>query len=238
MTLPSISASDSAQLAIDSMTGMLGFVAGGELEVGYIWSTSKAFGLREGHPFSGIGAFFNVGISQGYTGQVATSNVDVNGETVSVDAYVNIYYTPVISVGATGKAYFFNNRMAVGLGLGAKIICDTAPQYEIYSTLPDVIPEEVGTIIVSDWMMRNMNPAMFYVKPSIEYIVPILPTLELNLGGYFEFNVYKPKYITMPDSVMKLLQVVNPSFDTTTPLNSYYLNAFDFGIVAGLNFKL
>ena len=233
-TLPSISASDSAQLLLQSIDGMLGFVAGGELEVGYIWSTSKAFGLREGHPFSGIGVFFDLGISQGYAGQVATTTV--NGETIN--AYVNIYYTPVISVGATGKAYFFNNRMAVGLSLGTKIICDTAPEYSLYSKVPDIIPEEVGTVIVSDWMMSNMNPFMFYIKPSIEYVVPILPTLQLNLGGYLAFSVYKPKYITMPDTLMAMLLLANPDFDMTAPLNSYYLNAFDFGIIVGLNFKL
>ena len=232
-SLPSISEEDSSILMVDSMKGMLGFVAGGELEVGYVWSSSKAFGLREGHPFSGIGVFFDLGISQGYAGQIATSTYD----SVSVDAYVNLYYTPVISVGAAGKAYFFNNRMAVGLGLGAKIICDTTPQYEMYSTDSSVIAEEVGTIVVDDWMMTHMNPFMFYVRPTVEYIVPILPTVELNLGAYFAFTLYKPKYITMPETMLDLLQSVS-AFSTKEPLNSYYMNALDFGIVAGLNFKL
>ena len=233
-TIPSISSSDLDLLYCNSMSGMLGFVAGGELEVGYIWSSSTAFGLREGHPFSGIGVFFDLGISQGYSGQSAARTV--SGEDVNV--YVNIYYTPVISLGATGKAYFFNNRMAVGLGLGTKIICDTAPQYEIYASDSTVLAEEVGTIIVDEWMMTHMNPFMFYVKPSIEYIIPILPTVEINLGGYVAFTVYKPKYITMPASVLDLLESANMAFDTTTPLNSYFMNALDFGVVLGMNFKL
>ena len=154
-----------------------------------------------------------------------------------------MYYTPVISVGATGKAYFFDNRMAAGLSLGAKIICDAAPQYEIYSSDTAAVSPEVGTIIVDDQMMTSINPVMFYVKPSVEYTVPLSRTMELNLGGYLAFNLYRPKYITLPDSVQTMLSEEQRShgisFDAKEdPLNSYFINSFDFGIILGLNFRL
>ncbi len=238
-TIPSISQSDLDKLCAKEMTGMLGFVAGGSLEVGYIWSTEKAFKMDSDNPFSAIGVFFNIGISQGYAGQVTTAENNGN----EIDVFVNVYYTPVISLGVTGKCYFFNDRMAVGLHLGTKIICDTSPEYELYSTDANVIPAEVGTIIVDSQMMSTMNPFMFSIKPSVEYFVPLNRNVELNLGGYVAFNLYSPKYITLPSSVEGMLAAEQEKkgvdFNAKEdPLNSYFINSFDFGIILGLNFRL
>lgn len=239
LTIPSISSSDLNKLCAESMSGLLGFVAGGTMEVGRIWSTEKAFKLREDNPFSSIGVFFSLGISQGYAGQITTAESNGN----PIDVYVNVSYTPIISLGVTGKMFFFDDRMAVGLHLGTKIICDTAPEYELYSSDADVIAPEVGTIIVDNQMMTSMNPFMFSIKPSVEYLVPLSEKVELNLGGYLAFNLYSPKYITLPSSVEGMLQAEQEKnevdFDAKEdPLKSYFINSFDFGIILGMNFRL
>lgn len=238
-TIPTISQSDLDLICAKSMTGMVGFVAGGSMEVGYIWDTSRIFNLKEGNPFSGLGLFFNIGVSQGYAGQICTA--ESKGEEINV--YINVYYTPIISLGVTGKCYFFNDRFAVGLHLGTKIICDTAPTYELYSSDPNTIEQEVGTIIVDSQMMSTMNPFMFSIKPSFEYMVPLGRTVELNLGGFLAFNVYTPKYITLPSSIEGMLSAEQEAqgikFNAKEdPLKSYFINSFDFGIIMGMNFRL
>ena len=232
LTIPSISDADLAKMGANKMAGMVGFVGGGKAEVGYIFDAPTYFNLSD-HAFSGVGAFGYVGVGQGYAGQISGSLVDDK----QIDVFVNVFYTPVISLGATGKAYFFNNRLAVGLSLGMKMIADTSPEYEIYSTEPDTIQPEVGTIIVDEWMMKNMNPFMASFELLAEYSVPILPTTELILGGYAQFNIFKPKYLTMPDSVMDMA-ITNFNFDPKAPVNSYFINSFDFGLTFALGFKL
>lgn len=242
LTIPSISDSDLSKMGANKMEGMLGYIGGGAVQVGYLFDSPTYFKLPQGHWFSGVGAFGYVGVGQGYAGQISGSFVDPDkkpgsGDEKQIDVYVNVHYTPVISLGATGKAYFLDNRLAVGLSCGMKIIADTSPEYEIYSTDSETIPPEVGTIIVDEWMMKNMNPFMASFDLLVEYNVPILPTLELILGGYGQFNVFKPKYLTMPDSVMNMA-VTNFGFDPRSEVGSYFINSFDFGLTLGLGLKL
>lgn len=242
LTVPSISDEDLGKMGANKMEGMLGFIGAGKAEVGYIFDSTRWFHLPEDHAFSGVGAFGYIGVGQGYAGQISGSYVDPNktpndGDEKQIDVHVNVFYTPVISLGATGKAYFFNNRLAVGLSIGMKMIADTSPEYEIYSTDPETIPPEVGTIIVDEWMMKNMNPLMASFELLAEYNIPILPTMELVLGGYTQFNIFKPKYLTMPESVMNMA-ITNFGFDPKSPVNSYFINSFDFGLTFALGFKL
>ncbi len=232
-TIPSISESDLQKLGANKMDGMIGFLAGGEAEIGYIFDSETYFHLPKNHWFSGAGAFGRIGISQGYAGQISGSSV--NGQQINV--YMSIRYTPVITVAAAGKAYFFGNRLAVGLSAGAKIIADPAPTYEMYSTDSSVFPPEVGTILVTEKMMKQMNPIMASLKVFAEYNVPILDTMELILGGYGAFNIYSPKYITMPPKLMEAA-ITNSGFNPDEPLKSYFINSFDFGITMGLGFRL
>lgn len=232
-TLPSISDADLKKLGANKMTGMTGFIGGGVAEVGYIFPSSVSFKLPENHWFSAAGVFGRIGVTQGYAGQVSGSLVDGK----QVDVFVNIQYTPVITFAAAGKAYFFKNRMAVGFSAGGKLIADTAPVFEMYSTLPETIKQEVGTIIVDDWMMKNMNPLMGAMELFAEYNVRIVDTMELILGGYTAFNIYTPKYITMPKTVMDLA-ITNSHFNPKEPLKSYFINSFDFGLTFGLGFRL
>lgn len=245
LTVPSISQADLDYLGANKMEGTLGFVAAGKAEVGYIFDSPTYFNLPNDHVFSGVGAFGYIGIGEGFAGQISGKNVE--GQQVNV--FMNIHYTPVISLGATGKAYFFNNRLAVGLSAGMKMIADTAPEYEQYA---DVVVEglesTVGTIIVDDWMMKNMNPFTASFELLVEYNVPILPTMELILGGYTQFNIFKPKYITMPPSLAKLAVGEAQSkyekgeraepLDLRKPIKSYFINSFDFGLTIALGFKL
>lgn len=245
LTIPSISQADLDYLGANKMEGTLGFVAAGKAEVGYIFDSPTYFNLPNDHVFSGVGAFGYIGVGEGFAGQISGKNVE--GQQVNV--FMNIYYTPVISLGATGKAYFFNNRLAVGLSAGMKMIADTAPEYEQYADV--VVPgleSAVGTIIVDDWMMKNMNPFTASFELLVEYNVPILPTMELILGGYTQFNIFKPKYITMPPSLAELAVGEAQSkyekgeraepLDLRKPIKSYFINSFDFGLTISLGFKL
>ena len=243
LTIPSISDADLAYLGANKMEGTMGFVAGGKAEVGYIFDSPSYFNLPQDHFFSGVGAFGYIGVGEGFAGQI--SGTEVAGEQVNV--YMNIHYTPVISLGATGKAYFFNNRLAVGLSAGMKMIADTTPEYEQYDD-KDALGAEVGTIIVDEWMMKNMNPFMGSFELLVEYNVPILPTMELILGGYTQFNIFKPKYITMPPKLQaSALQDAKKQYDDgkrsepldlRKPIDSYFINSFDFGLTIALGFKL
>ena len=234
LTVPSISQADLAYLGANRMDGALGFVPGGIAEVGYIFDSPTYFNLPSDHVFSGVGAFGYIGVGEGFAGQI--SGTEVSGE--QADVYMNIHYTPVISLGATGKAYFFDNRLAVGLSLGMKMIADTTPEYEMYGALG----AEVGTIIVDEWMMKNMNPFMGSIGLLAEYNVPILPTMELILGGYTQFNIFSPKYITMPEKVIQSAieqaKQEGREFDIRKPMKSYFINSFDFGLTIALGFKL
>ena len=128
------------------------------------------------------------------------------------------------------------------LNEGGKLIADTSPEYLAYfdSEMPGF--PEIGEIIVTDFMVKNMNPVMFSIKFMLEYNQPVNDRVEVILGAYTRFNVYSPKYITMPDSLLSLMNSAlekegKPAFDPTTPLKSYYINSLDFGLTLGLAFK-
>ncbi len=240
LTVPSISAGDRNKLSANKLNGMLGYGFGGEVSVGYVWDSADAFCLGKDNVFSGIGLFGGIGISQGYAGQIAGSHVLVGGEERQVDVYMNIYYAPVVSFAVAGRTYFFDNRFMAGLSVGMKMIADPTPQYEMYSTDANAVPSEVGTILVDNDMMRSMNPFMATIKLELEYNVPIISNVGLILGGYGAFNIYSPGYITMPQTMINMMQgyqesqgmtVFNPK---TTKLSSYFINSFDFGVTLGI----
>lgn len=186
---------------------------------------------------SGFGLFGIIGVGQGYAGQVSGANVEVGTDKVDVDVFFNVYYSPVVSFGAMGKLYFLDNRLALGVGVGGKVIADTSPQYDFYSSAPDALAPEVGTIIVDSWMIKNMNPLMFNAKVSIEYNQPVLDRMEIILGGYMGYDIFKPKYITMPPSLSAMATEIY-GFDPHEELKSFYLNSLNYGIVVGLGFKM
>ena len=237
-TMPSISQSDLDKIGAAYMKGSVGYTMDGEAELGYLFGSKKWFGLDDTSKFSGMSVFASLGVGSGFAGQISGNTIDGN----TVNMFINVGYAPVISFGVGTKAYFLNSRLALGLHIGGKLIADTSPEYLAYSDQSSVLSSEIGEIIVTDFMMKNMNPVMFSIKFMIEYNQPVNDRVEVILGAYTRFNVYSPGYITMPDSLLTLMNggleiLGRPNFDPTTPLKSYYINSLDFGLTLGLAFK-
>lgn len=243
LTLPSISQEDLNKMGAASMKGAVGYTMDGEAELGYLFGAERWFGKEKSDfsKFSGMSLYFSIGVGSGFSGEVAGNTI----AGVSPKIFININYAPVISFGIGSKLYLLESRMAIGLQLGGKVIADTSPEYLAYSdtdlsavftntTLP-----EMGEIIVTDFMKKNMNPVMFSLKLMLEYNQPINDRVEVVLGIYTRFNIYKPKYITMPNSLLEMIKTgaQKPNFSTETPMPSFYLNSFDFGLTLGLQFR-
>lgn len=242
-TMPSISASDLDKLGAAYMKGSVGYTMDGEAELGYLFGSKKWFGLDDTSKFSGMSVFASLGVGNGFAGQVSGNTI----EGIEANMYINVSYAPVISFGVGTKAYFLDSRLALGLHIGGKLIADTSPEYLAYTDNPEALEilfantpyslPEIGEIIVTDFMMKNMNPLMFSMKLLLEYNQPVNDRVEVILGVYTRFNIYSPKYITMPDSLLHALNANRPNFTTETPLPSYYINSLDFGLTLGLAFK-
>ena len=235
-TLPSISQEDLNKLGASFMKGSVGYTMDGEAELGYLFGVDRWFGGKKSDfsKFSGMSLYASIGVGSGFAGEVA-GNTATSNKTVNM--FVNIKYSPVISFGIGSKLYLLESRLALGLQLGIKVIADTSPEYLAYSDTDlsglNVDLPEMGEIIVTDFMKKNMNPVMFSIKLMLEYNQPINDRVEVILGIYGRFNIYKPKYLTMPDTLLTLL----PNFNTETPMSSFYLNSVDFGLSLGLQFR-
>ncbi|WP_295297918.1 hypothetical protein [uncultured Brachyspira sp.] len=242
-TLPSISDSDLDKLGAAYMKGAVGYTMDGEAELGYLFGSKRWFNGMDPSKFSGMSVFASIGVGNGFAGQVAGNTI----EGIEANMYINVSYSPVISFGVGTKAYFLNSRLSLGLHIGGKLIADLSPEYLAYTDNPQALEllfkgtpyslPEIGEIIVTDFMIKNMNPLMLSIKFMLEYNQPVNDRVEVILGLYTRFNLYSPKYITMPDSLLHALQANRPNFTTETPLPSYYINSLDFGLTIGLAFK-
>lgn len=250
LTLPSISQEDLYKLSAAYMKGAVGYTMDGEAELGYLFGAERWFGKEKSDfsKFSGMSLYVSIGVGTGFSGMVAgnTLKADSNSAPISAQMFMNVNYKPVISFGIGSKLYLFESRMAIGLQLGIKTIVDTSPEYLAYSDMDfsamGVKLPEIGEIVVTDFMKKNMNPVMFSLKLMLEYNQPINDRVEVVLGIYTRFNIYKPKYITMPDSLLGLINAAKKTqnaaeFNPQTPLNSYYINSLDFGVTLGLQFR-
>ena len=239
LTLPSISQEDLDKMGAASMKGAVGYTMDGEAELGYLFGAERWFGKEKSDfsKFSGISLYFSIGVGSGFSGMVSGGTYS----NVSPTLFININYAPVISFGIGSKLYLLESRMAIGLQLGGKLIADTSPEYLAYSdqaiNLGDIKFPEMGEIVVTDFMKKNMNPVMFSLKLMLEYNQPINDRVEVVLGIYTRFNIYKPKYITMPTSLLGVIQGIRPSFTAETPMPTYYINSLDFGLTLGLQFR-
>lgn len=242
-TLPSISDSDLDKLGAAYMKGSVGYTMDGEAELGYLFGSKRWFNGMDSSKFSGMSLFASIGVGNGFAGQVAGNTI----EGIEANMYINVSYSPVISFGVGTKAYFLDSKLALGLHIGGKLIADLSPEYLAYTDNPQALEllfqntpyslPEIGEIIVTDFMIKNMNPLMLSIKFMLEYNQPVNDRVEVILGLYTRFNLYSPKYITMPDSLLYALQANRPNFTTETPLPSYYINSLDFGLTIGLAFK-
>lgn len=243
LTLPSISQEDLDKMGAASMKGAVGYTMDGEAELGYLFGAERWFGKEKSDfsKFSGMSLYVSIGVGTGFSGMVSGNTI--GGATVNV--FMNVNYKPVISFGIGSKLYLLESRMAIGLQLGGKVIADTSPEYLAYSDsdstfaslTPSVTLPEMGELIVTDFMKKNMNPVMFSIKLMLEYNQPINDRVEVVLGIYTRFNIYKPKYITMPTSLLGVIQGIRPSFTAETPMPTYYINSLDFGLTLGLQFR-
>ena len=232
-TLPSISASDLDKIGAAYMKGSVGYTMDGEAELGYLFGSKRWFNGMDPSKFSGMSLYASIGVGNGFAGQVAGNTI----EGVTVNMYINVNYAPVVSFGVGTKAYFLNSKLSLGLQVGGKLIADLSPSYLAYADDNTVLTPEVGEIIVTDFMIKNMNPLMLSIKFMLEYNQPVNDRVEVTLGIYTRFNLYSPQYITMPDSLLELMKAVRPNFTTDTKLPSYYINSLDFGLSLGLAFK-
>ncbi|MGI5172021.1 hypothetical protein H0R92_00245 [Treponema sp. OMZ 840] len=235
ITLPSISQASLKEFNKDAvrMSGMMSsLLMSGEVEGGYVFDSERFFGLRKNHPFSALGTFVALGVGQGNTSQ----KVEAVTSAGPFDTFMIVDFTPVVNFGLSAKAYFFNNRLTVGAAVGGRMIADMSPNYLVYSTDPGVIQTEVGQIIVTQEMMKKMNPLMFSVKGTLEYNIPVLDTTDIVLGWYTRYNIYRPKYLTAPKKLADL--AATNGGDITKPFPDYWLNSLDFGINLGFAFKL
>lgn len=243
LTLPSISQEDLNKMGAAYMKGAVGYTMDGEAELGYLFGAERWFGKEKSDfsKFSGISLYVSIGVGNGFTGLVAGNTI--NG--INPNIFINVNYTPVISFGIGSKLYLLESRMAIGLQLGGKLIADTSPEYLAYSDMDlsavftNITLPQVGEIIVTDFMKKNMNPVMFSIKLMLEYNQPINDRVEVVLGIYTRFNIYKPKYITMPDSLLEMIKkgAQKPNFSVETPMPTYYINSLDFGLTLGLQFR-
>ncbi len=247
VTLPSIPLEDLHKLN-PLATNMAGFISpmlsGGQVTVGYIFDSQDWFpSLTDNSVLSGFGLYGYLGVGQGNTSQKITAQVSPGGG--SFDIFMIVNFLPTINFGAEFEVLLFENRFSVGLGLGTRAIVDMSPSYLVYSTKPDVVGTEVGEIIINPDMMLKMNAFAFTTKLDLAYHVPILPTTELVLGVYTQFNAYKPKYLTVPPSLLEMATAgmtteQKDQFykDITSPFPNYWLNSLDFGLTIGLMFVL
>ena len=243
LTLPSISQEDLNKMGAAYMKGAVGYTMDGEAELGYLFGAERWFGKEKSDfsKFSGMSLYVSIGVGNGFTGLVAGNTI----KGINPNIFINVNYTPVISFGIGSKLYLLESRMAIGLQLGGKLIADTSPEYLAYSDMDlstvftNITLPQVGEIIVTDFMKKNMNPVMFSIKLMLEYNQPINDRVEVVLGIYTRFNIYKPKYITMPDSLLEMIKkgAQKPNFSVETPMPTYYINSLDFGLTLGLQFR-
>ncbi len=240
LTLPEISEStlDFLNPKAESMTGFLsGLLIGGEASAGYIFDSKDLFSLPDDHAFSGIGLHGYIGMGMGNVSQKITA--EEAGE--PFDIFIVVDYTPVVNFGAKAHALFFNNRLSVGLGVGGKAILDYTPQYLMYSTLPNTIKTEIGTVIVPNDLLTKLNPLGFSARFELGYAIPMLPTTEFVLGFYTQYNLYSPQYLTVPPTLEALAQsnaTPPDSLDFSREFSDYWLNSLDFGVNIGIALKL
>lgn len=246
-TDPHISKQDMDYLGAKFMKGMLGFVMSGEAELTYIFEAKRYFNFMTNHTFGGLGLAFNIGVGSGFSGQISGSVEEGIG---NIDVYCRVFMSPVLNFGTSIKTYFMKNRLALSFTLGGKVPLDPDPTYELYTNLseeklkelkksgPDFYPE-TGTLVVSDKMMKKINPIGFSFKIGLAYNQPVIETMELTIGTHLQYCIYKPKYVIMPKKIVDAAKGKNKNIDfERDPIKSFYMNNLDFGLSLGLLFKV
>lgn len=258
LTRPKISKEDMDYLGGDGMRGSLGYVTTGEADVTYIFDSIRYFHLQDNSIFGGLGWGFALGLGQGFSGQISGQyNNDLNNKKGKrIDVFCRVHMTPVMTFTTGVRSYFLRNRLSLGFNTGIRMPLDPQPTYELYTNLtPEEVKElkktgldfssETGTLLISNEQMKKINPIGFTFKGSIEYNQPFLSNMEIVLGGFLAYTVYKPKYLAMPQKLINAAKAggekKDPPVDVDVvnrPINSFYMNSLDFGVTVGLTFKV
>lgn len=250
-TDPYINEADKKYLGAAFMKGMAGFIMNGEAELTYIFDSVRYFNYTN-NIFGGLGLAFNLGVGQGFSGQISGQYNDTIKKNIEV--YCRVYMTPVVTFGTGIKTMLLKNRLVLGFGIGGKMLADPQPTYELYSNLNDEelaslkaigidFYPETGTLFIPGAMMKKMNPLSVLLKLSVEYNQPIISTMGLTLGGYLSYSIYKPGYVALPKKIEQAAigngqqNGVDVNF-ARDPIKSFFMNNLDFGISLGLLFKV
>lgn len=258
LTDPRINKKDLDYLGGNGMKGMLGYITTGEADLTYLFDSIRYFRLQDNSVFGGLGWSFALGLGQGFSGQISGQfNDKLNGgKGKQIDVFCRVHMTPVLTLTSGVRSYFLRNRLSLGVNTGIRMPLDPQPIYELYTNLtPDEVEElkkvgldfssETGTLLITQEQMKKINPVGFIFKGFIEYNQPFLSNMEIVLGGFLSYTVYKPKYVTMPQKLIDAAKaggkLKEPPVDVDVvnhPINSFYMNSLDFGITIGLTFKV
>ena len=158
--------------------------------------------------------------------------------------------TPVVTFGTSLKTMLLKNRLVLGFGIGGRLLADPQPTYELYTNLSekqlhdlkaegfDFYPE-TGTLYIPESMMKKMNPLGLVLKTSIEYNQPVIARMDITIGAYASYAVYKPGYVSLPRKLMENAKKQNSQINfERDKIKSFYMNNLDFGISLGLLFKV
>ena len=253
-TDPHIGEEDKNYLGAQFMRGMVGFIMTGEAELTYTFDAVRYFNCQTNDVFSGLGLAFNLGIGQGFSGQISGQYNELVNKNIEV--YCRVYMTPIVTFGTAVKAMFFQKKLAAGLGIGGKMLADPQPTYELYTNLtdeeakmlhnngkgPDFYPE-TGTLFIPSDMMRKMNPLGITLRTSVEYYQPLIPRMDIIISTYIAYTIYKPGYVSLPKKIAKAaiengkINSISVDFERDK-IKSFYMNNVDFGISLGLLFKV
>ena len=256
LTDPRINKKDLDYLGGNGMKGMLGYITTGEADLTYLFDSIRYFRLQDNSVFGGLGWSFVLGLGQGFSGQISGQfNDKLNGgKGKQIDVFCRVHMTPVLTLTSGVRSYFLRNRLSLGLNTGIRMPLDPQPIYELYTNLtPDEVEElkkekldfssETGTLLITQEQMKKINPVGFIFKGFIEYNQPFLSNMEIVLGGFLSYTIYKPKYVTMPQKLIDAAKAGGAAKGITvdvvnTPINSFYMNSLDFGVTVGLTFKV
>lgn len=256
LTDPRINKKDMDYLGGNGMKGMLGYITTGEADLTYLFDSIRYFRLQDNSVFGGLGWSFALGLGQGFSGQISGQfNDKLNGgKGKQIDVFCRVHMTPVLTLTSGVRSYFLRNRLSLGLNTGIRMPLDPQPIYELYTNLtPDEVEQlrgegidfsnETGTLLITQEQMKKINPVGFIFKGLIEYNQPFLSNMEIVLGGFLSYTIYKPKYVTMPQKLIDAAKAGGAAKGITvdvvnTPINSFYMNSLDFGITIGLTFKV
>ena len=253
-TDPHINEADKKYLGAAFMRGMAGFIMNGEAEITYIFDSKRYFNYTNNNIFGGLGLAFNLGIGQGFSGQISGQYNELIGKDIEV--YCRVYMTPIVTFGTAVKTMLFKNRLAIGFGVGGRMLADPQPTYELYTNLtdeetkilhnngsgPDFYPE-TGTLYIPESMMKKMNPLGLVLKTSIEYNQPVITRMDITIGAYASYTIYKPGHVALPKKIAKAAiengkdKGIDVNFERDS-IKSFFMNSVDFGVNLGLLFKI